>query len=317
MTQTMPAGWGQAVLPPQPVRPPGSGAWAAWLAGAVMLGAEAVTVVTAAYLLSFQDEWFLAGGFPALFGYLVTAVVMAIFLTLFAVFGSTVAVLPLHLLSRWVARRKGRRDRWWWCLGVIAAVAAAVAIVVGSLVLRSGDAGFLVYPLLWLGLVAALAPATLVARAAAGRRSTGARWAVVAAAAGGGVALWLVVLVAGIAAYPAGILKAYEPPRLTAGELAGTWSDGHGGTLRLEASGKAVANGADSYPFAADYEDEPEECNGTGHWREGLQEDGIGLDIEGCELPFMTFGGTQDKPTLYYWIGDPDSGNRYILTRQD
>ncbi|NGN66687.1 hypothetical protein G5C51_22630 [Streptomyces sp. A7024] len=280
-----------------------------------MLGAEMVTAATGLFLWSLQDEIFIAGGFPALIGYLVFGVLAVVLTVFLACVGSVGVVLPLHLFARWAVRRAGRQDRWWWCLAAIAAVAAVVALAVGVPVAATGGPALL-GPLLWLGLVAALTPATLFARAAASRKRPGARWGIVGTAVAGGAALWVAVLGTGITAYATGLLELYEAPRLSATELAGTWTGGHGDTLRLSADGTAVAHVTDDHPPGR-ITDEPKECTGTGRWSKSLQGDGIELTIVPCNLYGLTFGGTQEKPTLYDWYGDPDSGDRYILTRQD
>ncbi|WP_419995830.1 hypothetical protein [Streptomyces boninensis] len=315
MAQAMQAwqlGQGQGQGRPQPQ--PGGGAFAAWLAGALALAAEAASAATAGLLWSLQDEFFVAGGAPAFVGYLVMLVAAVIATALVAGAGSIAVVLPLHLLSRWAVRRMGREDRWWWCLATTAAAAAAVALVAALTALVTGGPALL-GPLLWLILVAVLGPATLVARAAATRGGTASRWGVVGLTVAGGAALWVAVLGSGIVAYATGLLKGYEAPRLGAAELAGTWTDGDGGTLRLTADGTATAHIKGGQAVGYDKE-ETKECIGTGRWTGSLQGDGIDLTIVPCDLSGLTFGGTHDKPTLYDWIGDPDSGNRQILTRQ-
>ncbi|WP_406285225.1 hypothetical protein [Streptomyces sp. NBC_00209] len=120
---------------------------------------------------------------------------------------------------------------------------------------------------------------------------------------------------------------------MTAAQLAGTWSDGHGGTLRLAADGSARAEGLTDHESA--YEDKADarsaryRCTGTGRW---VYEPGdsttwgqhLKLAIDGCEFHDFaiasddagwSIGGTPDHPKLNRQYGDLDAPEWYTLTR--
>jgi hypothetical protein len=57
----------------------------------------------------------------------------------------------------------------------------------------------------------------------------------------GSSVLFLTIAV-GALAFSTGLARVYAPPRMTVARLLGTWSDGHGGSVRLAADGKATAD---------------------------------------------------------------------------
>lgn len=330
MTQTTPPKWGLTPpgtpgnpgVPPQgfmPVRPPEGGNAAVFTVGAVAIGAETVIAALVAFLYILQSESHGGeGGLGWLFGTIFALVLLAVISVIAGLAGSAMAVLPLVLLGRAVARRAGRRDSWQLTLATVAVVAVALALLIGSCMLLVGFGGLLVYPVLALSLIVGLAPATLCARAAGNPGKPGARWRVLGGVALGGLGLLAVTLAAGVAAYSSGILKIYEPPRLTEADMVGTWTDGDGGSLRFEADGTVTAKGVNEYEATGEHSGA---CNRTGKWQL-TENEGVGrpveLSIADCEsLSFgWDIGGTEEHPTVFTWIGEPDSGERYILTRQ-
>ncbi|MBQ1124256.1 hypothetical protein KBY19_29965, partial [Streptomyces sp. B15] len=181
--------------------------------------------------------------------------------------------------------------------------------------------GWAVLPLVLVAAFLGLVPAVLCTRAVTVLRGTGARFGLAGVVSVCGLTLSAVVLVGGLAAYGTGLIQGYEPPRLTAAKLVGTWTDGQGGTLTLRADGTAVANGLDVHTAeAADGGHAPEQCSGSGSWARDASPSGtpqLGLNGSGCmEGIGWQFGGTEEQPTLYYWIGDPDSLDRYTLHRR-
>ncbi|MGW1355518.1 hypothetical protein ACWCQE_40705 [Streptomyces sp. NPDC002409] len=330
MTQTTPPTWGLTPpetpgnpgVPPQgfmPVRPPDGGNAAVFTVGAVAIGAETVIAALVAFLHILQSESHGGeGGLGWLFGTMFALVLLAVISMIAGLAGSAMAVLPLVLLERAVARRTGRRDSWQLTLATVAVVAVALALLIGSCMLLAGFGGLLVYPVLALSLIVGLAPATLCARAAGNPGKPGARWRVLGGVALGGLGLLAVTLAIGVAAYSSGILKIYEPPRLTEADMVGTWTDGDGGSLRFEADGTVTAKGVNEYEATGE---QSGACNRTGKWQL-TENEGVGrpleLSIADCEsLSFgWDIGGTEEHPTVFTWIGEPDSGERYILTRQ-
>ncbi|WP_143169123.1 hypothetical protein [Streptomyces sp. NBRC 110465] len=283
------------------------------------IGAETAIAGLVAVLYSLQSESHGGeGGLGWLFGTIFALVLLAVTSMIAGLAGSAMTVLPLVLLGRAAARRTGRRDSWQLTLATVAVVAAALALLIGSCMLLAGLGGLLVYPVLALSLIAGLAPATLCARAAGNPGKPGARWRVLGGVALGGLGLLAVTLAVGGAAYSAGILKIYEPPRLTEADMAGTWTDGDGGSLRFEADGTVTAKGVNEYEATGE---QSGAVNCTGTWQL-TRNDSVGrpfeLSIADCESLSVGWdiGGTEDHPTVFTWIGDPDSGERYILTRQ-
>lgn len=330
MTQTTPPRWGLTPpgapgnpgVPPQgfmPVRPPDGGNGAVFTVGAVAIAVEAVIAALVAVLILLQSESHGGeGGIGWLFGTIFALVLLAVVSVIAGLAGSAMAVLPLVLLGRAAARRTGRRDSWQLTLATVAVVAVTLALLIGSCTLLAGSGDLLVYPVLALGLIVGLAPATLCARAAGNPGKPGARWRVLRGVALGGLGLLAVTLAVGLAAYSTGILKIYEPPRLTEADMVGTWTDGGGGSLRFEANGTVTAKGVKEYE-ATGVQSGAYNC--TGKWQL-TENEGVGrpyeLSIADCENLSIGWdiGGTKEHPTVFTWIGKPDSGERYILTRQ-
>lgn len=295
----------QAATPRRPAGVDGAGWTAAWLAGAVTLAAEGALTLIVYFLAGLQDEFYIAAGFGAYVGYFLAIVLLAVLLTLSGLIGSVAVVLPVVQLSRWSARRTGRAETVPWYLA--ACGTAAVCIGVPTALLSGG----------WTALLAALVvpfltlvPAVLCARAVTRRHDTRARFKLTAILFVGGLALSGVVLVGGLAAYATGVLHVYEPPRLTDTQLVGIWADDEGGTLDLRSDGTATAD---------ELGHTSEGCSGSGTWTQVASPSGTpALDavIAGCSGSDWHVGGTEDEPTLYYWIGDPDSLNQYTLHRR-
>ncbi len=322
---TPPGAPGNPGVPPQgflPARPPDGGNAAVFTVGAVAIGAETVIATLVAVLYSLQSEYHGGeGGLGWLSGTIFALVLLAVISVIAGLAGSATAVLPLVLLGRAVARRTGRRDSWQLTLATVAVVAAALALLIGSCMLLAGFGGpgdLLVHPVLALSLIVGLAPATLCARAAGNPGKPGARWRVLGGVALGGLGLLAVTLAVGVAAYGSGILKIYEPPRLAEADMVGTWTDGDGGSLRFEADGTVTAKGVTEYEATGE---QSGASNCTGKWQL-TENDGVGrpfeLSIADCESlsSGWNIGGTEEHPTVFTWIGEPDSGERYILTRQ-
>ncbi|SES37635.1 hypothetical protein SAMN05421870_12117 [Streptomyces qinglanensis] len=309
----------QGRTPPAPERVGGAGWTAVWLTGAVALSAEGVFALVVFFLVGLRDEHYIAGGFGAYIGYLLGAVIAMVVLGLAGLAGSAAVVLPVVQLSRWSARRKERTETVRWCLAVCGAVAAAAALCIGVPTALLGGS-WTALPLVLLVAFLGLVPAVLCSRTVTVLRGNPARFGLAAAVLGCGLALSAVVFVGGVAAYGTGLLQEYEPPRLTDAQLVGTWSDDRGGTLTLRADGTAVADelgvhGAET----ADGADVSGHCSGSGSWAKGTSPSGtpqLDLDVSDCTEPNgWDFGGTEEQPTLFHWIGDPDSLNRHVLHR--
>ncbi|MEV0260791.1 hypothetical protein AB0I49_05525 [Streptomyces sp. NPDC050617] len=236
-------------------------------------------------------------------------------------FVSAIAVMPALSLARWWARRKERTDNWWRALAAVPVVSAVLVGAFGAVAALGSRA--LAQPLTylewWAALTAALAPATVVARTAGGRAREGRSGRLVRRVARNAAVAWLGVAVLGTAAYGTGLVSVYKPPRLSASDIEGTWSDGHGGMVELAKDGKAVAEGLDNFVWDGTGKDKPKDCEGTGTWssvKESGHVQGVSMRINACELVReWSVGGTAKKPRMFHEIGKPGSGKRYVLTK--
>ncbi|MEV5508405.1 hypothetical protein [Streptomyces orinoci] len=307
MAQIWP-GWYE---PPKPAKAMGFGTM--WPAAMAMLAAEAVLAGTVGIFAGLTQEN-TEGGYGGVLGIFMLGILLALLGAVCALL-TTAVVVPSALLARWTARRAGRADGWAWCLGVVAAlVTTAVAVIGGLLALAMGPAAPLTYLVWWLALMVLLAPATLTARAA--QVATAPR-----VMAFGGVGV-LAVVVVGAVLFATGTVRAYQPPRLDSDAMARTWSDGHGGTLRLASDGAAYARDLRVYSEGTrDYDDRLSHCTGSGRWSyeagHGARGQKLSLDIRGCDPNppgQWEIGGTQGKPSIYYFVGDPDSDSTHRLT---
>ncbi|MFE1772627.1 hypothetical protein [Streptomyces sp. NPDC059008] len=222
-------------------------------------------------------------------------------------------VLPTLTLARWAARRTGRQGRtgWWWTVAAAPVSAAAATLAHGvllALLTRSvGPPAF--YLACWAALATAAVPAALVADIAT--RGTGARRTVrlTVVVAGGGLLTAFALGCLGVAGMATGLLPAYEPPRLGRAELVGVWKDDGGGTLVLRSDGVASAQRM-SRP--------KDRCAGVGTWEleRFMGKEELRVDVAGDCRGQWYIGGTEERPTLYYFLGDPDAWHRHVLTRK-
>ncbi|MFF9572593.1 hypothetical protein [Streptomyces sp. NPDC014685] len=225
-------------------------------------------------------------------------------------------VMPLLVVAGWLGRRFSGREAWWWVPALAAAGTAPLALAVSVLV----EAGPLTGLGGWLAVTAALAVPALVARRLLlpdrPRLSGGVMF--------GRVALYgtLAVVTAGtlgVIGLYAGI--GYEPPRLSTERVAGTWSDGEGGTLILTADGKATATRVKTFDLDDSFEPVVHECTGTGTWGydpgAGSWSQEVDVSLDNCPMNAWEVFGSPEHPKLFVYIGDPDSWDLYILQRRD
>ncbi|MER0445636.1 hypothetical protein ABR738_13885 [Streptomyces sp. Edi4] len=221
--------------------------------------------------------------------------------TLLAVAVSAVFVLPSVRLADALARRFGGRARWW--VPLVASVLTLV--VVAAPVSLSGGSSLLTTTACWLTAAAALTAPALLCRLGCGRPLRR-------------LALWgtgtvLATAALGATALLTGVLHEYRPPTLTPAALAGTWTDGKGGTVTLERDGTARAFGV-----GPDARDE-EKCTAQGTWalREGTSRWTQTVDIKAgtCAGHTWNVGGTTARPALYQYVGDPDEDEVYELRK--
>ncbi|MEU1350238.1 hypothetical protein ACFYPA_33150 [Streptomyces sp. NPDC005775] len=224
-------------------------------------------------------------------------------------------VMPLLTAAGWLGRGLSGREAWWW-VPVVTATGAAPPVLTGTVLAGSGPLAGLGG---WLMVTAVLVPPALVARrllSADRRRLTGAAmfWRVVMY----GTLAVIAACTLAVSALAAGI--GYEPPRLSADRIAGTWSDGRGGTLRLTTDGAAAATRVNTFESDGSFEYVAHPCTGTGRWEyasgSGPWSQVVNVSIGACAMDAWEVFGTPEHPKLYVFIGDPDSVDLYILRRQ-
>ncbi|MEV7534626.1 hypothetical protein [Streptomyces hydrogenans] len=229
---------------------------------------------------------------------------------------SAVVVAPLLAGAGWLGRRCSGREAWWW-VPVSAAAVTAVAVAAGGL---AGKPGHGAATAVWgVGTVVLAVPA-LIARGLLlpGRPRLSDRSVV------GALALWGTLAVVTAWAVAGAVLEAgvaYEPPRLDEARVAGTWSDGRGGTLTFGADGRATAHRVEVHAFTGDVEPVVRRCTGTGTWwyRSGDEpwSQSVHVAVEGCALEPWGVYGSPEHPKIFVYAGDPDVADVYVLRKTD
>ncbi|WP_328886774.1 hypothetical protein [Streptomyces sp. NBC_00316] len=134
----------------------------------------------------------------------------------------------------------------------------------------------------------------------------------------GTLAVVTAITLAGIGLY-AGL--GYEPPRLSTERVAGTWSDGKGGTLILTSDGKATATRVETFDLDDSFDTVVQKCSGAGTWEydpgAGPWSQEVDLSVDDCSMDTWSVFGTPEHPKLFVCVGDPDSWDLYILQRRD
>lgn len=241
-----------------------------------------------------------------------------LFLPVLAVFAAGIAgaltvglVLPTAWLSEVLGYRFAGRAAWWW---VPVAAGAVSLVVVAVVVPLAGGAGAGAVALGWFLTTAALTVPALLWRSRRERiLKPVALW---------GVAAVVLTAVLGGVGLATGVLKEYRPPALASADLVGRWSDGQGGTVTFTADGRVTADAIDDDLGGwghGDGEDDGAICTGQGTW---TYEPGVGawsqevdITVDSCTYGTWYVGGTEGRPTLYQYIGDPDSWDLYELRR--
>ncbi|MFE9097552.1 hypothetical protein [Streptomyces sp. NPDC007264] len=224
-------------------------------------------------------------------------------------------VMPLLVMTGWFGRRFSGREAWWW-VPALAAAGTAPTILAAAVI---GDADVLAGLGGWLAVTVALATTALVAR----RLLLPDRPWLSGGAMFGRVASYgaLAVTIAGLLGISLWAGIGYEPPRLGAEGVSGTWSDGKGGTLTLTAGGKATATRVETFELDDSFETVVHKCTGTGTWKydpgAGPWSQEVAVFVGDCRLDTWRVFGTSEHPKLFVYIGDPDSSDLYVLQRRD
>ncbi|AZM53869.1 hypothetical protein DMA15_15870 [Streptomyces sp. WAC 01529] len=273
-----------------------------------------------ALLLTLDDDNYGAGG-PAL-GLACAVLFAPLLLPVVGLLHSAAVTLPADRLGRLAAARLGRGPQWAWSLACLLPVGAAWAGCFAALgVPFSG-------PALWIaasGVLPALNIAYCRRRAERLGRPLRKVWILSGLASLGACALLFATALVGTAT---GLIKEYEPPRLSVEQFTGVWRGDGGASLRLYGSGRAVFDGL---PYeggtGSSYDTERlARCDGGGTWTVGSAPYGdrpaVVLEAEaeagGCgdgDAQAWTVGGTEARPELFVLLGHPDSPDIVRLAR--
>ncbi|MFH8562886.1 hypothetical protein [Streptomyces sp. NPDC017988] len=273
-----------------------------------------------AFTLTLDDDSRGTGGGPAL-GLACLFVFGPLLLPVVGLLHSAVLTLPAVGLGRLGAARLGRGPEWAWSLACLLPVGAAWAACFAVL-----GAPF-VGPALWIaasGILPALHVTYCRRREERLGRPLRKVWIL-----SGLTSLGVCVAVFGgaVVGTATGLIKEYEPPRLTAEQLTGTWSgeDDESVVLRLRKDGRAVLDGTPFERFVTEaggsYDGEPARCHATGTWTVGRdryeRRPAVAVDAKGCgDSQLWTVGGTKARPELFVSFGDPDSPDIEVLVRR-
>ncbi|NED02509.1 hypothetical protein G3I55_12695 [Streptomyces sp. SID6648] len=279
---------------------------------------EGMLALVVAVVYGITQESPNAGGGSAMF---------ILFLPVVAVFGIAVAgaasaalVFPAAWLGDVLGRRLGGREVWWW----VPPAAAVVSLVpVGSVVAAYGGADPATAAAGWFFTTVVITVPALLWRSRRERIFKPVTlW---------GVAAVVLTAVLGGVGLATGVLKEYRPPALISADIVGRWSDGQGGTVTFTADGRVTAVDVDDDLDGWGHEDDatdpdgPQDgdtrCSGQGTWTYepggGTWSQQVDLALDSCDFDVWNVGGTASRPTLYQYIGDPDSGDLYVLRRTD
>lgn len=309
MAVATPAEWNQVPRAPRRGRGPGVGAVAYTAASA--FGTQALVALLAHALLPPQEETY----------HTYDPIAESLLLLPFALFVLAAAAflhallftLPALALGAAVARRAGDPAAG-WTLAVAGALGAAYAVLGW---VRGAD-----YPTALLWTVGTGLLPVCIALAVDRRLQRG-----VPVSYGrivGESVLWLLgglvaaALVVGAGRHT-GHLSGYRPPEIGRAATVGTWIEESGTTqLRLRGDGTASvtdAPGGEAGPEAV-------HCSGPATWsyadggRDGRT--AVELAVPGCEgraWDRWLFAGTEEAPELFAVVGEPESGELYVLRR--
>jgi hypothetical protein len=275
--------------------------------------------------------------YASAFGLLCLFVLAPVILPVLGLLHAALHIAPAHALARLGAARLGsarlgvtrlgvvrlRGPEWAWhllCAALVAVAWAAVAAVLWDwpfVVTGAVLAGLGVLPVL--GLAHIRRRATITGRV----WGTWTLWLLSALAS---VGLFALAFVGALMATVGGLIDEYEPPKLSAAQLAGEWHGDEGAVLRLRPDGRAEATKLPSQPENYDGLSGPAyiRCDGTGSWdlrseyaQTDTDRDGVLVHLrDDCgDDTYWTVGGTDTDPELFVLFGDPDAGELRILER--
>ncbi|MEV0528454.1 hypothetical protein AB0I66_34025 [Streptomyces sp. NPDC050439] len=285
-------------------------------AASAVCAAQLPAAGVVAFMLSLDDDTYGAAEGGAI-GLACVVLFLPLLLPVLGLVHACVQVVPATLIGRAALRKAGRAPEWAWVLG------AQLVPGLGWGLLFVALGGPFVEPMLWgtsAGVLPALGLAYWEKRESAGPLRLRTIWFRSGVASMG---LCVVLLLCAFLATETGLIKEYEPPRLSNEQLAGVWRDEDGGkaVLELRADGHAelakVPMGAqeESGIFSPDDDlggTEYADCEVTGTWTTGADDVNgrptVHIEMDGCggSQTWMV-GGTEDDPELFVTSGDPDS----------
>ncbi|MEU7605080.1 hypothetical protein [Streptomyces sp. NPDC041003] len=216
-------------------------------------------------------------------------------------------VLPSVALAHLLGRRIGGREAWWWVPLTTAALVAPPIWTFASY--NAVETQPVLVFWFWAISTASLSAGGLIARLRHPQ--------LLRRVALGGVALVAGTGLLGALGLTAGLLPAYEPPRIGPATMPGTWGDGLNGSLVFTSDGRVTADGVGEPRPGDDPHVLPPPCSGSGTWSyepgRGVRTQKVRIQVPGCSWPAWSVGGTDGEPRLYQHIGHPDSGYLYKL----
>ncbi|MEV0317066.1 hypothetical protein ACIBKX_31450 [Streptomyces sp. NPDC050658] len=280
-------------------------------AAAASAGQLPVAAVTA-FVLSLDDDSY-GTGYGGAFGLACIALFLPLLLPLLGLIHACVQPLVGLSLGHAAARGVRRGPEWAWMLG------AQLVPGAGWGLFSLAVGGPFVEVALWAavsGVLPSLAVAYWrgrVARTRGGQLAPVRMRRIWVRSGLASAALCVALLGAAFLGTVTGLIKEYEPPRLSAGQLAGEWRDEDDGevVLRLRADGRV--------DLALDADD-PARCESTGRWTQDVDSDDgrpvVAIETDGCGgRELWTIGGTEEDPELYVTSGDPDAPEIEILVK--
>ncbi|MBC9711971.1 hypothetical protein H9Y04_05230 [Streptomyces sp. TRM66268-LWL] len=223
-----------------------------------------------------------------------------------AVAVSAAFVLPVVRLSSVLARKFGRHEAWW-----VPVVVATVLATLSAAAAGAGAVDWVAAVGLWSAATVGLSVPALLGRLRRRR--------LVGPVVGWGMTAVIGVGVLGAVALQTNIIEAYRPPLMSPAALVGTWSDGDGATLTFTADGSVIASGVKDHELDENFDTVAKACTGEGTWTYEPGDDAwlqeVSVDLPACQWSPWNVGGTQERTTLYQYIGDPDSWDLYSLSK--
>ncbi|MFF1376613.1 hypothetical protein [Streptomyces sp. NPDC058308] len=255
------------------------------------------------FVLSLDDDDHGIGGGPY-FGLFCAVLFAPLLLPVLGLLHSAVLTLPAVWLGRRGAAWSGRGTEWAWSVGCLPVVGAAWA---GFFALLGGPLVLLVSCFTASGLVPALNVAYCRRREARLGRPLRKVWILSGLIS---IGLSAALIGAAVLATLTGLIKEYEPPRLSPAQVAGAWRSEDGGEVLFR--------------LYADHRAELASCGGaTGVWSMGVEGFSerpaveVGPGPGGCsERQTWLVGGTEGEPELFVNSGDMDSPDLEILHRE-